>query len=362
MVRSIAYLACGLLLLVGCTTTTVTKNPDDCDRGIRYYRPKPYLLIQPATASDEFVSLSLEYLPDFSEEYSIRVRAGLGVNQTKIVLKDGWNLTQIDQKLDSQTDENIRAVADLIGSLPIPTAGRQPAMSKMVVRATNVPLGFYESIISRGPDGKKGLFGWRYVGFHPFNACPIESAGSDFVGCSGQEIYGLVFERGVMKFKLIGQIEPESDFRREIIDRETVRRLPALNRTAEPALTQIRNTAVGLLRATDWGSDVLTDDVVVRRVDRRMVVVTVRLKRRTFSAVTDRLSDLIGPLETALLPDVRHALLDDDAQVRLEIVPRADADSSKAPPQTDGASSQNLTQMHQVSAVKKSNRPVRKDG
>jgi len=316
--------------LAGCTTTTVTKNPADCDRGIRYYRPKPYLLIQPATASDEFVSLSLEYLPDFSEEYSIRVRAGFGVNQTKIVLQDGWNLTQIDQKLDSQTDENIRAVADLISSLPIPTAGKQPAMSKMVVRATNVPLGFYASVISRGPDGKKRLFGWRYVGFHPFNACPIESVGCGVVGCSDQEIYGLVFERGVMKFKLIGQIEPEADLRRAIIDRDTVHRLPAPDRTAAPALAQIRAATVDRLRETDWGHNVSADEVLVRRVDRQAVLVTVQLEPAAFSVVAGHLPGLVGSLEATLLPEVRHALLDNAAQLRLDVVPRGQAHSRRS--------------------------------
>ena len=103
------------------------------DTGIQYYRPKPYLLVSPAGVtvstessdggtktvittgeSDRFVHISLQYVPDFGEEYSITVRSGLGVNNTTITLQDGRNLTSINQQLDSRFDENVKAVAELV--------------------------------------------------------------------------------------------------------------------------------------------------------------------------------------------------------------------------------------------------------
>ncbi len=114
---------CALALLsivahsVGCTPKIIVRqNPAADDEGIRYYRPKPYLLIsalsKDGNASADSVSITLDYLPDFSEEYSINVRPGFGLADVNIGLEDGWNLVSINQKLDSQTDETIKATGD----------------------------------------------------------------------------------------------------------------------------------------------------------------------------------------------------------------------------------------------------------
>ena len=193
------------------------------DTGIRYYRPKPYLLVEPAesevtntgaktitkTPSDEFVKVSLEYLPDFSEEYSIDVRPGLGTANVSVKLEQGWNLTSINQELDSQFDENVKAIAELAGAAAkfVPTSALDgaPAASKKrwVVAATNVPIGYYESVISNDSCGKKRLFGWRYVGFMPYAACPTEVCGVDQIACQdvNAPLFGLVFRNGVMTFQ-----------------------------------------------------------------------------------------------------------------------------------------------------------------
>ncbi len=209
-----------LMVVTGCGPRTIVRpNPAPHDTGIRYYRPKPYLLLQPTpvpvkedpgTRQDKYVQISLEYLPDFSEEYSINVRSGLGINNTSVKLANGWNLTEINQELDSQFDENVNALANLIKSAApggiVPTEGQRMRGPSMKVPATNVPLGYYESVISRGPDGKKRLYGWRYVGFYPFSPCPVETDGLACEDCHTSPLYGLVFHDGVMTFKLIHDI------------------------------------------------------------------------------------------------------------------------------------------------------------
>jgi hypothetical protein len=187
------------VLLAACASTTVRKNPGPHDHGIRYYRPKPYLLLEPALGkSDELVTISLQYLPDFSEEYAIHVRTGIGKNKTSFKLENGWNLTEMNIDIDTELPQNIEAVAKLIEAVPKlrPTAGDQP---KAAVKATNVPLGYYEAVVTPGPDGKKRLYGWRYVGFAPYAGCPQEGNGVDCLDCHA--VYGLVFENGVMVFK-----------------------------------------------------------------------------------------------------------------------------------------------------------------
>jgi hypothetical protein len=153
--------------------------------------------------------LKLQYLPDFAEEYSLHITPGIGAANVQVQLDQGWNLTQINQDLDSQLDENLEAVADLAGALAKTAGPRAPSDSDaMVVQATNVPIGFYESVVGPGPNGKKQLYGWRYVGFAPFNTCPTQVTGGQSVCCDDPSaaIYGLVFQNGVMVFRPLHEI------------------------------------------------------------------------------------------------------------------------------------------------------------
>ncbi len=212
------WAAVSVLMIMGTVSgclpkTYVKKNPCDNDRGIRYYRPKPYLSIEPmldrqGVPVPGYVTISHVVMPDFSEEYSIHVRSGLGVNNTSIKLENGWNLTAIDVKVDSQFDENIDAAAALIKALPIATAGAGGGKeSATTVRAVNVPIGLYESVISTGSDGKKRLYGFRYVGFMPYAACPIESGGLECQTCHSDTVYALTFnQEGAMEFRPLPEV------------------------------------------------------------------------------------------------------------------------------------------------------------
>lgn len=206
----------GLAVLVmtsGCLPRTfVKKNPDDRDCGIRYYRPKPYLSIEPmldrqGVPVEGYVTLTRVTMPDFSEEYSIHVRSGLGTNSTSITLEDGWNLTKLNVDVDSQFDENVEAVAALAKVLPIATAGGGSDSKSTPVRAVNVPIGLYESVVSTGRDGKKRLYGFRYVGFMPYATCPVESTGLECHSCEGNAVYALTFNKeGAMEFRPLPEV------------------------------------------------------------------------------------------------------------------------------------------------------------
>lgn len=275
------------LSAVACTRVVVHKDPGEHDKGIRYYRPKPYLFIVPdggggggkaaftvtqgaplkiqqettasAAAGDAAVrqaayqaghpqqpaapqatptpagpslapslpvrpqasgggqeptkiSISMMYMPDFAEEYSIQLRPGLGIGELNVKLDNGWNLTSVGIKTDQQTDEIIKSTADLIGSLgklkPQGFREGQPEDTGVRVLATNVPFGFYEAVIAHAPNGKKQLYGWRYIGFMPFQACPVEPAGGAAVCCGDPNaVYGLVMDKdGILRFEPIGAI------------------------------------------------------------------------------------------------------------------------------------------------------------
>lgn len=242
----VALLALVALSLAACTRVSVTKNPDDCTEGIRYYRPKPYLFItaggggggdptftttiqqhkelkikqvglesalpetaehtenreQDGSAPKNAVSIELVYLPDFSEEYAIDLRPGLGIGELNVQLENGWNLTTIGIKTDQQVDEIIGSVAEVVGAVPEAGWKRKPPC----IYATNIPFGFYEAVIARDPYGRKQLYGWRYVGFMPFQACPTDASGMEHVCCDSTTIYGLVWVDNMLQFRPIADI------------------------------------------------------------------------------------------------------------------------------------------------------------
>lgn len=220
-----------MLATIGCTPrTVVTKDPGPHAKGIRYYRPKPYLLVSPfypqvevgangetiewSEPSNQYVTIDLQWLPDFSEEYALRVRTGLGFANVEVTLEDGWKLTGLNQTLDSQFNENITAIANLLkaaapkGLVAAPEAAQEGAREAVsaCVRATNVPLGYYEAILGTDPSGKKQIYGWRYLGFAPYETCPLAPCGIARMPCDQLDLYGLVFEDGVMTFKQLHSI------------------------------------------------------------------------------------------------------------------------------------------------------------
>ena len=199
-----------LLTNIGCLPrTTFTKNPGPRDHGIRYYRPKPYLFVRPLVIpkkgpSSDLVELEIEYLPDFSEEYSIHIRSGGGVNKTDFKLENGWNLTSLNVDVDSQFSQNIDAIGNVIQkATPLLTEGTEDRNPAMVVHALNVPMGLYEAVISEADGDKRRIYGFRYVGFFPYSTCPVESNGVECKTCYEDQIYGLVFEKDTMVFKLL---------------------------------------------------------------------------------------------------------------------------------------------------------------
>ncbi len=209
--RKTLALACLLTgMASGCSmmkdTVKVVKNPDASDDGIRYYRPKPYLLVTPADPTGRLVNMKIEYHPDFSEEYSIHPRG----KKTQVALKEGWNLTGVNVGPPPPPE-------DKAPPPPAAAAAASPAVPDMVVAASNVPLGYYESVIGVA-NGQKYFQGWRYIGFSvvgkpginptypPVGSnpnCPPPLPTADL---GNAPLYGLVFFNGVQTFRQVNEI------------------------------------------------------------------------------------------------------------------------------------------------------------
>jgi hypothetical protein len=221
MTRALLIVPIALAALLGCTSTTVKLNPSEHDRGFRFYRPKPYLFVQPtADVTDgidapKYVTIEWMMLPDFSEQYSLHARAGLGRNGTKITLDNGWNLTKVDYDMDSKFDDNVKAIGGLVsaagnlfGKSAAPTKGAQKLASASI-KARNVPFGFYEAVIGHDPTGVKRMYGFRYIGFMPYGQCPINATGAVAQDCNSSVVYGLVYESGATVFKALDDIKQD---------------------------------------------------------------------------------------------------------------------------------------------------------
>jgi hypothetical protein len=199
-------------LLSGCSSVAVIKNPAASDTGIRYWRPKPYLLVTPADATGRMVKLKLEYLPDYSEEYSIHPQ---GKKPPQVQLKDGWNLVAVGGP--APPPEKPEDGPPPPAAAP---AGDPMKLPEYVVAATNIPIGYYESVFD-STGTKKYLKGWRYVGMTPMGGgnptgmdpkglpngglppgCPAPPPGSSISG----PLYGMVFFNGVMTFRQLDEI------------------------------------------------------------------------------------------------------------------------------------------------------------
>lgn len=182
-----AYLLAALFLLSpGCARMIVQKAPRPDDTGIRFYRPKPYLYIGPSDQKDQ-VTMHIEYLPDYSEEYSIRMNPGLGTTKLTVALEHGWNLTSVNAETDQKYAEILGSAAQLAG-VAVKTV--------QVAADSDVPLGYYEAVLATNECGHKELMGWRYVGIVAAG-CPVTaSVCRRRIDCGAEPLYAIVYDRG----------------------------------------------------------------------------------------------------------------------------------------------------------------------
>lgn len=270
--RLLLALMIALLCSSGCARMVVKKDPGPRDKGVRFYRPKPYLFIGPGGAPEskpaskgagaeeiqaevarltaavqangsaepgvseqlqklqtrldrvlqqlsliegklgdpgptlQPISIRLEYLPDYNEEYSVKVTPGLGTAKLTAQLQNGWNLTSLNVETDQQYDEIIGSVAELVGSVG-KFAGAGGTGTDGLAES-NVPMGYYEAVIARNECGRKEMMGWRYVGFMPCQTCPVKAhVQRNQAICDDDHMYALTVVGGVLRMKKMGDMK-----------------------------------------------------------------------------------------------------------------------------------------------------------
>jgi len=146
MGKRLSLLAVSVFLIAGCAGVEITRVKDNKDNGgIRFYRPWPYLLV---IQTDKGVEAKTVYLPKKDEEYSIKVKSGLGTVNGSFTLTDGWNLTQFGDSRDSKIPDTITALTGTATSVND---------MKGLVGASELPPGLYKYLIDEKTGEVSGL-------------------------------------------------------------------------------------------------------------------------------------------------------------------------------------------------------------
>jgi hypothetical protein len=115
-------IALGALGTPGCARIVVRKVEGNEVVGVRFNRPRPYIVRMLNDRSE--CQDSLVWLPDPSQEYVLSVESGLGTVSASGTLANGWNLTSFGDASDSRIPETIDA---LTGTLAAGAAIAAPA-------------------------------------------------------------------------------------------------------------------------------------------------------------------------------------------------------------------------------------------
>ncbi|RYE89626.1 MAG: hypothetical protein EOO37_04675 [Cytophagaceae bacterium] len=125
-VLAAASVLCAASSCAGYKVVRVAGSDAQDTKGIRYWRPAPFLLVSEggktpedakAIASlkaDGLLTYQIIYLPDPTENYAIKYHGGLGTADLTFKLVNGWNLTEVNTKTDSKIPETITAVSGLL--------------------------------------------------------------------------------------------------------------------------------------------------------------------------------------------------------------------------------------------------------
>jgi len=120
MLRLVMLVTLGVLVS-GCATAEIKKiDPDSDAEGLRFFQPRPYLLVSAKTVDSTSVEYTTEivWLPDYSEAYVVKPSGRIGKADLTVTLTNGWNLTNFtlnrDASVPTVVDETIGTLVSLL--------------------------------------------------------------------------------------------------------------------------------------------------------------------------------------------------------------------------------------------------------
>lgn len=107
-----------LFLFAGCAGVKFYDGEDlktAKETGLKFYYPKPYLLVARTGAKDKPVEVSIVWFPDLARPQIAKFKAGWGSHEFSVALSNGI-LTNYGQKGDTKIPETLTAVGSLLGT------------------------------------------------------------------------------------------------------------------------------------------------------------------------------------------------------------------------------------------------------
>jgi len=160
--RRIGALVVVALVLNGCGHIGFYDTDDAKSRetGVKFYTPKPYILVSRVQAKDNPIKVEVLYLPDLSKPIFARAVAGLGSSDLSMTFSNG-TLAGFGQKTDPKLPETLTSVGGLAtagGGLAtaLATAAKTRAEAEQL-RAQALEIGDGGALVAIADDLRRAL-------------------------------------------------------------------------------------------------------------------------------------------------------------------------------------------------------------
>ena len=134
MTKGTIVMVLAAALAAGCARFEIYDNAalKGEETGIKFYTPKPYVLVGRVGGTGKPVEVSIVYLPDLSKPYFAKARSGWGSSNLTMKLADG-RITEFGQQVDSGGPATITSLASLATALQARSVGpgTPPAKEKL---------------------------------------------------------------------------------------------------------------------------------------------------------------------------------------------------------------------------------------
>ena len=125
-----------LLVLAGCARIEVY-NKNNEKTGIKFYTPKPYILVSHTGTKDKPTDVSVIYLPDLKNPHYAKLKSGLGSSKLSMGFSNGM-MTTVGQEVDPKITELVTALAGVPGQLATADKTREEAVA-LKRQSANLP-------------------------------------------------------------------------------------------------------------------------------------------------------------------------------------------------------------------------------
>ena len=101
-------------MLVGCARVAIFSDPElKTQTGVKFFTPKPYILVAQTKAKDKPTEVSVIYLPDQSKPLYAKTYSGFGSANLALSFNANGTLASLGQTTDTKIPETIGALAAL---------------------------------------------------------------------------------------------------------------------------------------------------------------------------------------------------------------------------------------------------------